>query len=80
MRPMTWQDYRDHLDAMTLGEAHEMLTAPPIGCACVGGPPGFGACFCRLGFGQAERLKRAAHIVAKLVDDAAGRTGGDDVG
>lgn len=72
-RRLTWDDFRRHYEAMTLGEAHARLNAE-WACACVGGPPGSpgGACFCRLSYHHAQQLHRAAHIVAKLIDDASG--------
>lgn len=51
--------------AMTLGEALELLNAPPWACACVGPP----FC-CHYGFVQAYALQRGAHIVAKLLAEA----------
>lgn len=70
---LAWKDFQAHYDAMTLGEASALLAAPSWACACAGGPPGapLGACFCRLSYGQARRLQRAAHIVARLISDAA---------
>lgn len=70
-RVLRWEDYRPVYDAMTLGDT----LAARIACACIGGPPGApgGACFCRLSWAQTERLHRAAHIVARLIDDASRR-------
>jgi hypothetical protein len=74
-RVLRWGDYKAYYDAMTLGEAMAVIRAEPWGCACVGGPRGApaGACFCRLSWAQTERLHRAAHIVARLIDDASRR-------
>jgi hypothetical protein len=51
--------------SMTLGEALELLNAPPWACACIGPP----LC-CRYSFIQARALQRGAHIVAKLLAEA----------
>lgn len=70
---MSW---RDQYDAMTLGGATKLLSNPSWACACCGPPipsPHGTPCFCRLAFGQAEQLHRAAHIVARLIDDASRR-------
>lgn len=55
---------------MTLGEAIEELDAPPILCACLGGPH-----CCALRGIVATDLRRGAHIAAKLFTDAAHRPG-----
>ena len=57
---------------MTLGEATEVL-ASTWACACVGRPPGAplnSPCYCQLAVAEAEQLRRAAHIVARLLADA----------
>lgn len=64
-------DRRKRLAAMTLAGATDLLGAPPWGCACIGDP----YC-CRHAFTQARRLQRAAHIVARLLADAAARSDG----
>ena len=51
---------------MTLGEATELRAAAPWACACVGPPH-----CCRYAIDQAAALNRAAHIVARLLTDAA---------
>jgi len=53
------------MDDMTLGEATELLAMPPWACACTGPwPP---PCNCQRVFAEARQLRRAAHIVAKLL-------------
>lgn len=56
------------VETMTLGEAVERDRAyaeyGPIACACIGGP-----WCCQLSFPQVQRLKWAAHVVARLLVD-----------
>ncbi len=52
---------------MTLGEARRLLTGPTWACACTGFPD-----CCVYRGEQARALQRGAHIVAKLLADAAG--------
>lgn len=49
---------------MTLGDAIERLRIPRHPCCCIGGPL---CCYERRV--EALRLQRAAHIVAKLIND-----------
>lgn len=62
-----WPD-RPPPEPMTLGEALEYLNTEPIGCACPE-PPGSPWC-CYARDREAFALKRAAHIVVKLLDHA----------
>lgn len=65
------EHWRDPYDRMTLGEA---LVLEPWWCACMGAPNGAPRntpCHCRLVQDQRGRLIRAAHIVVKLLADAA---------
>ena len=65
---------------MTLGEAIELLNTP-YACACIGPPwgsPRGTPCSCRLSVGQAKALQRAAHIVARLLADAAETSTGQE--
>lgn len=63
-------EWRNPNENMTLGEGTRLLRGAGWACACVGPPipsPKGTPCFCRLSFGQAHALNRAAHIVAKLL-------------
>lgn len=69
-RVFTAQDIADWHNDMTLGRATELLRPPFWACACVGPPypsPVGTPCFCQLSANQARRLRRGAHIVAKLL-------------
>lgn len=60
---------------MTLGQAMQVRRWE-WACACVGPPipsPPDTPCHCRLSVIQAEALHRGAHIIAKLLTDAAQR-------
>lgn len=61
-------------DDMTLGQALELLRGPSWACACIGpypgSPPG-ALCPCMAAYAHARVLVRAAHIVVKLLSDAA---------
>lgn len=77
----TWEERRrsetqatiDYYDRLTLDDARRWHDSRGIACACIGGPSGFTACFCRLHDMQYTALRRAAHIVVKLVDEVARR-------
>ncbi len=57
---------------MTLGEATQLLDPNNRwACACCGPPRGENLCYCQLAVRDAGQLKRGAHIVAKLLADAA---------
>ena len=67
---------------MTLGEARRLLDNAGWACACIGPPipsPRGTPCHCRLAFAQAEALVRAAHIMARLIQDAARKAPGAPV-
>lgn len=57
--------FSEGVSVMTLGEGIAWLTQEPWGCACVGG-----SWCCYRQTEQAQRLQRAAHIVARLIADA----------
>jgi hypothetical protein len=56
---------------MTLEQAVWLLRPDNArACACFGPSRGESLCPCALGVREARQLKRAAHIVARLLDDA----------